>query len=474
MALVLIAKSAGIGFVSIVLFVSIARADDPPAVTPVEEPPFYETVVTATTPLHGSRLPREQVPANVRTVKSTDLTDHHSVDLSDYLSEAVGSVNANSVQGNPLQPNLQYRGFLASPLLGAPQGLSMYMDGVRLNEPFGDTVNWDLIPANAIRSVNVIPGSNPVFGLNTLGGALSMETKNGFSDPGAEGTLLYGSFNRKLARASAGAHGDKFAIFAAAQVFDEDGWRQFSPTSAQHAFLAGSYADAGTTVDLTLLGANTSLTGNGASPEQLLAMDRSAVFTVPDQTKNQLFMATLRGERPLSAHFRLSGTAYVRTNRTKSVNGDQRDWSECMAMPGVLCSADDSGMETPVLDKEGNQVPFSDIYNAAENKTDTRQTSYGLSGQLAVDAPIANHQNHLFVGAEGGQSRIRFRSQTTVGTLDDNRVTVDAGFLDPTSPIAVDSVVNELGVYASNTLALRKDLFFMLSARRQHEEQIFA
>src|SRR6185369_9477450 len=166
-----------------------------------------ETVVTATTPLHGSRLPRERVPANVQTVTADAIAARHSLDLADYMLDALGSVSGNQVQNNPLQPDLQYRGFLASPLLGAPQGLSMYLDGVRLNEPFGDTINWDLIPSNAIRSVNVIPGSNPIFGLNTLGGALSLETKTGFSDPGMDATLLYGSWGRKLLRASAGAHG---------------------------------------------------------------------------------------------------------------------------------------------------------------------------------------------------------------------------------------------------------------------------
>src|SRR5215468_12453684 len=140
-------------------------------------------IVTATTPLHGSHLPRDHVPANVQTVSADDLADHKSLDLSAYAGEALGSVHINDVQANPLQPDVQYRGFLASPLLGAPQGLSMYLDGVRLNEPFGDTINWDLVPSNAIRSVNVIPGSNPIFGLNTLGGAMSLETKTGFSDP---------------------------------------------------------------------------------------------------------------------------------------------------------------------------------------------------------------------------------------------------------------------------------------------------
>ncbi len=438
----------------------------PPEPDPDESVPTGEVIiVTSTTPLHGSHLPKDHVPANVQTISAEDLADHKSLDLSTYAGEAIGSVHLNDVQGNPLQSDVQYRGFLASPLLGAPQGVSMYLDGVRLNEPFGDTINWDLVPSNAIRSVNVIPGSNPVFGLNTLGGALSLETKTGFSHPGVDGTLLYGSWGRKLARANAGAHGERFAVFAAAQVFDEDGWRDFSPTRSEHGFVSASYQHAGTTADLSLIGANTRLTGNGPLPEQQLAMDRTAFFTAPDITENRLFMATLRGERPLSAHLQLSGTVYLRTNRTRSVNGDQHDWAACTAMPGTLCSTDDHGNETPVRDQAGMPVAFNASYDAANNRTDTRQTSYGAAAQLAVDAPLAARENHLFVGVDASQSRIRFRSQTTVGMLDADRVVSDVGFVDPASPIAVDSTVDNLGVYATDTFSIRPDLFLTLSGR---------
>jgi outer membrane receptor protein involved in Fe transport len=446
------------------LAASAARAETAPAPA-ADEPPAYETTVTATTPLHGSRLPLDHVPANVQTVTAEDLAEHHSLDISGYMREAVGSVHVNDVQNNPLQPDVQYRGFLASPLLGAPQGLSMYLDGVRLNEPFGDTINWDLIPTNAIRSVNVIPGSNPIFGLNTLGGALSLETKDGFSDPGLEGTLLYGSWNRKLARASGGAHGERFGIFAAAQGFDEDGWRALSPSRAAHGFVSGSYREGGTTADLSLLGASTSLVGNGPAPAQLLAMDRSAIYTAPDRTENQLLMAILRGERSLSAHARLSAMAYVRTNRGRSLNGDQHDWTECAAAAGFLCSTDDSGAEVPVRDAAGAMVPFNGTYDAANNRTDTSQTSFGASTQLAVDAPVRTHENHLFVGADGALSDISFRSHSTVAAFDENRATVDTGFTDPTSAIAVDSRVGDFGLYASDTFALRPALYLVVSAR---------
>ncbi|HEY2730969.1 MAG TPA: TonB-dependent receptor [Polyangia bacterium] len=465
-------KLTGLAIVTVSLAARAVHAQataaaPPPANAPTapSETPGYETIVTATTPLHGSRLPLDHVPANVQTVTAEDLAEHHGLDLSAYMGEAVGSVHVNDVQQNPLQPDLQYRGFLASPLLGAPQGLSMYLDGVRLNEPFGDTINWDLIPTNAIRSVNVIPGSNPIFGLNTLGGALSLETKSGFSDPGADGTLLYGAWGRKLARASAGAHGKELGVFAAAQVFDEDGWRVLSPSRSEQAFLSTSYESARTTADLVLTGASTSLTGNGPLPEQLLAVDRRAIFTAPDQTLNQLFMALLRAERPLSPHARVSGTAHLRTNHARSLNGDQHDWAECAGMPGVLCSTNDAGTQTPVLDNTGAPVAFAGSYDAATNRTDTRETSYGAAAQLAVDAPVGARENHFFVGVDAGQSRVRFRSQTTVATLDDSRSTIDTGFLDPTSPIAVDGLVDDLGVYASDTLTLRPDLFLVLSGR---------
>jgi len=452
--------------VGVALAARVARAQDsapPPPAAAAPSP--YETVVTSTTPLHGSRLPLDHVPANVQTVTAEDLAEHHSLDLSGYMSEALGGAHVNDVQGNPLQPDFQYRGFLASPLLGAPQGLSMYLDGVRLNEPFGDTINWDLIPTNAVRSVNVMPGSNPMFGLNTLGGALSLETKTGFSDPGTRASALGGSWGRKLARADAGAHGERFAMFAAAQVFDEDGWRALSPSRAEHAFVSASYEDGGATADLSLLAANTTLVGNGPAPAQLLAADRHAIFTAPDRTENQLFMAILRGERPLATHARASGTAYARTNRTRSLNGDQHDWTPCAADATNLCATDDMGGQVPIVDGAGQPVKAAGGYDAADNRTETRQTSYGAAAQLAVDAPLGRHENHLFAGADAGQSRIRFRAQTTLATFDAARAATDAGFVDPTAGVAVDSVVDDLGLYASDTWALRPDLFVVVSGR---------
>jgi hypothetical protein len=91
---------------------------------------------------------------------------------------------SSSPSGNDFQPDVSFRGFAASPLLGTPQGLSVFQDGVRINEAFADVVNWDLLPQNAIASMQLLPGSNPVFGLNTLGGALTLSMKDGFRNAG--------------------------------------------------------------------------------------------------------------------------------------------------------------------------------------------------------------------------------------------------------------------------------------------------
>ena len=117
--------------------------------------------VVGSTPLDGLGVPVNQVPSNVQTVKGKDIQNQQSLGVADFMNQNLSGVNINEAQNNPYQPDVNFRGFTASPLLGTPQGLSVYQDGVRINEPFGDTVNWDLIPQNAISSMTLMPGSNP-------------------------------------------------------------------------------------------------------------------------------------------------------------------------------------------------------------------------------------------------------------------------------------------------------------------------
>ena len=167
----------------------------------------------------------------MQTADSADdeATAVHSI-VADYLNRNFGGVNASESADNPFQLDIYYHGFTASALLGTPEGLSVYVDGVRVNEAFGDTVNWDLIPQSAISTVTLMSGSNPVFGLNTLGGALSVQTKSGHDDPGTEFEAYGGSFGRRsLRRPKPAARAATSTTSSTGNYFDETGWRDISP-----------------------------------------------------------------------------------------------------------------------------------------------------------------------------------------------------------------------------------------------------
>ena len=136
-------------------------------------------------------------------------------------------------------PSLFYHGFQASSLQGVPQGLAVYVNGARFNQPFGDTVDWDLIPDLAIDRMDLV-GSNPVFGLNALGGALSVQLKNGFTYHGAEIDLLGGSFGKYQGELQYGIESGNVAAYVAASGLQEGGWRD-----VQSSQLRNFYGDLG-------------------------------------------------------------------------------------------------------------------------------------------------------------------------------------------------------------------------------------
>ena len=198
--------------------------------------PIEQIEVVGTTPL-GALADADSIAANVQRATAEQLRERGALDLSDFMRRSLAGVFVNEAQNNPLQPDLQYRGFVGSPLLGLPQGIAVYQDAVRLNEPFGDTVNWALIPESAIDTVYVMPGSNPLFGLNALGGAIAIETKDGFTHPGTRAEAYTGSFSRLGMEAETGGSvNDRLAWFVTASRFDEDGWRDYSPSEATQFF----------------------------------------------------------------------------------------------------------------------------------------------------------------------------------------------------------------------------------------------
>jgi len=280
-------------------------------------------------PLPGLGLTKNQIPGNVQSITAKEIKDSHSLSMSDLFNKKLQSVTVNDYQGNPFQMDVQYRGFTAGPQIGTPQGLSVFFDGVRVNEPFGDVVNWDMIPMNAIANVDVFPGSNPVFGLNTLGGAFTLKTKDGFNNEGIDAEILAGSYGRKQLQVEGGVNNGTFALFGAGNFFMEDGWRENSPSEVNQFFGKASYRGDKLDLNLSTLLVGTDLVGNGLLPSEEYARDRNASFTSEDTTKNKLQQFQLSAAFQANDNFSVTGQAYRRNSDRHQIGADVfRDYDE--------------------------------------------------------------------------------------------------------------------------------------------------
>ena len=278
-------------------------------------------------PLPGLGLTKDEIPGNVQSITAKEIKESHSLSLTDLMNKKLQSVNVNDYQGNPFMMDVTYRGFTAGPQIGTPQGLSVFFDGIRVNEPFGDVVNWDLIPMNALAGVDVFPGSNPIFGLGTLGGAFTVKTKDGFNHEGVDAEILTGSYGRKQLQVTGGTNNGTFALFGAGNFFLEDGWRDNSPSKVNQFFGKASYRGEKLDLNLSTLLVSTDLVGNGLLPSEMYAQSHSSVFSSPDTTKNTLQQFQLSGAFQVNDNFNITGQVYRRDSKRHSVGADvYTDW----------------------------------------------------------------------------------------------------------------------------------------------------
>jgi iron complex outermembrane receptor protein len=357
--------------------------------------------VIGITPQQGAELPESAIPYNVQTTTAGALDRSQTFNITDYMNRNLTGVTINSAQSNPLQPNLQFRGFTASPLLGGSEGVSVYVDGVRVNEVFGDSVNWDLIPEEIISTMSVISGANPVYGLNTLGGAIEITTRNGFTDPGLHVQTSDGSWGRSESSIQGGNNNGTWGYYALFDHFEERGWRDYSNSNANNFLGTGSFRNDNATLDLHLAHAETKLNGNGASPLESVAIRPEAVFTAPDRTQNFYDLINLDGSYKFNDQSIVSATVFARQVNTRSYNGDATDFSACDDDADFLCEDDGSA----VIDQNGNRL--STAFNAINNIGVRKQRSVGGSLQWVFKQPLFGLTNQFAAGLDYDHGRGR-------------------------------------------------------------------
>ena len=419
-----------------------ASAADNPA--EVFELPSVQVV--GVTPLPGLGTALRDVPANVQRFGAADIARQRQRTLTQFLEQNANSVGVGAGQGNPYQQSLDFRGLTASPILGTPQGISVFQDGVRINEAFGDVVNWDLLPRSAISSVQLLPGSMPAFGLNTLGGALAIYTKSGAQYPGLSVEASGGSFGTKSAEFEYGGAAGNVDWFATGNASDDDGWADHNPSRVAQFFGKTGFQDEKTDLDLTLTLADNKLQGTQTLPVSFLSNPKQA-YTFPDENVNKLAAVAAKGSRFLDDNTLLGGNAYYR--RYKSTN-----------------------FSSNVNDNFGESSPDGEAArNEAFNDTSSiDQKSWGAGVQLTLQGAIAGIGHQLLVGASGDFGDTRFEQQEQPADFAADRGTFATGPFARLTDVTLRNAY--AGAFFSDTMALAAQWTLTVAGRwnRAHVE----
>jgi iron complex outermembrane receptor protein len=456
---------------AVVLAPALALAQTVPAPLIVATPPANAVHIKKITVLErvfllGTGFDASSVAASSTVLNAKSIERTGPPNALRALSQQAPGVNLDDAQGNGLAPNLLYHGFTASPLIGNSQGLAVYIDGVRFNEPFGDTVNWDLLPSVAINTINV-EGSNPIFGLNALGGAVSVELKNGFSYHGGEITLDGGTTDRAEANLQYGmARGNNAAYIALSGAYDH-GWRQDSSSKLAQVYARLDHVGSNGAASISFIGARDALNGPGTVPIQLFDAAPRAAFTLPNATANQFGLFTGHLLDSLTETTSLQATVYYEAYQQRVNNGNTASINACTGTPGFLCDG-----TTPLTTREGAAIP--DYLNGGPYSqlnlqgVDTNVTGGAL--QFADSARVFGHRNRLVAGTSLDAGFTNFNANALLGGLSLARVFVGPGisFIDSAAaiaPVHVGITDVETGLYASDVFSLTKALSLNIGGR---------
>jgi outer membrane receptor protein involved in Fe transport len=474
-------------------------SQDPSAPSEPTATTTFTVTVVGTTPLVDLTVAIDEIAAPVQTMTESGIENSGALDLSGYLNQRLNGVHVNEVQNNPFQPDVNYRGYTASPLLGTPQGLSVYMDGVRLNQPFGEIVSWDLIPRMAIYSGALMPGSNPLFGLNTLGGALAIQTKDGRNSPGTTIQAVYGSDVRRSIEFEHGGSRSSNGVdwYLTGNLFSEDGWRDDSPSDVRQLFGKLGWRKSRGDLSVTLAYADNALNGNALQEVGFLERDYSSVYTKPDETDNRSLFLNATTHRTLSDRLSLSGNAYFRDIRSSTFNGDINEDSldQAVYQPSAVENAAllaAGHISAPVVGANASNTPFpylrcvanvlladepAEKCNGLINRTETDQNNGGFSAQLTRRDFASNRRNQFTAGAAYDRSTVEFAQSTELGYLNPDRsITGTGAFADGITGgsadgepfdtrVDLDGVINTWSVFATDTLTLDERWHVTVSGR---------
>ena len=390
--------------------------------------------------------------SDARTVDPNAVSMPGTLTVAQTLSENVPSAFLSDTESNPFQTDLYYRGFNASPVLGSAEGLAVYQNGDRINEAFGDTVLWDAVPLFAVSRIEVLPGSDPVLGLNALGGAVALDMKTGFDWQGEEAAAQGGSFGRAKLEAQFAHQWGDMAVYAGASAMHDDGWRFASPSNVVQTYAAWSEHAGRGSAGLSLSFADDKLAENAAIPVQDSA---KAAFSIPDIAYDRVVFLQARGEYDAGQGLTLRGDAFLRATHIETLNGQASGFAPCPSAPMTLCNDD-----SPLTTLENAAVPASRIGNGTIGIETTDTLLYGATAQLDWSGKLFSLDDNATFGATFDRAPTDFDSLTELGI---NILQPPGGLTVASDGLALGgaqfnirlrSINTDVGVYGENTLAI--------------------
>ncbi|WP_245276261.1 TonB-dependent receptor [Methylocapsa aurea] len=452
-----------------------------------------EVDVVATSPLPGSGEDPEKFPSLVQSLFGPDFERTYSPNITDALQQRVPGIFVDDINGNPFSQELYYRGFVASPLQGSPQGLAVYQNGIRVNEAFGDTVNWDLIPPQAIARTDVFT-ANPIFGLNALGGAISIQMKNGFTWQGFQAQAMGGSYGRASGLIEYGKQIDNYSLYITVDAARDDGWRRFSPSSLVRLYGDVGYRTQDAELHLIASGARTTLGVVGPTPVGLLSQDYANVFTSPQTTLNEAGSLAFTGKFEINPQWSISSNFYLRNFNQKHVDGNDSDLQDCSEntlptnfsgflcldnsnFPGITSPTTADGDRFVILGQNGKPLLTSSsaVYGTVD-RTFTHSTTAGTALQATNRDKVFGHDNYLTFGGSVDRSFFSFSATSTLGNIYPDLVIGDGLFQGSGSiirtlggigyvPTYLTGTTTYYGLYALDTFNITPELALTAGAR---------
>ncbi|MGH6811405.1 MAG: TonB-dependent receptor [Methylocella sp.] len=455
----------------------LAQTATPPAPGAAIELPEVEVVATSPLPSGGEN--RDNIPAMVQNVPAEDFARTNSQNITDTLQQQIPGAVSIDVNGNEFAQDLRYRGFVASPRQGVPQGLAVYQNGIRVNEAFGDTVNWDLIPPQAIYNAEIFP-NNPVFGLNALGGAVSLQMKNGFLWQGFDTQIMGGSFGRVSGLFEYGKQIDDYSLYVTGDATRDGGWRFFSPSTLFRLYGDLGYRTPGNELHFTASGARNSLGVIGPTPVLLLEQNESAVFTNPQTTLNEAGSVAFSGKFDINPQWSIASNFYLRTFEQRHTDANDADLIDCgrnLCLNPAEFPNDTKPSDFVILDQNGKPVPFSSgaVYGTIDH-TSIHATTFGTALQATDNGKFFEHENYFTFGASVDRSLLSFSANSQLGDIFPDLVIGDGPFPGSGSIIATQGRIGYVptyltgdttyyGVYTLDTFSITPELALTAGAR---------